>query len=362
MSNNETPDIKTQAGKVIGHVAGYVAFRTMDIGLRLGLFEALAESAQGLTPAELAETTEHDRFYTQVWCRSAYAADLIELADDTEHPPDYDPQSRRFTTSAQIRFRLAPHMDKLLLDETFAGYLGGIPGVMLSREFFDGFSERMPSGEGIWWDECSTDFIDAVSRVGRSFYTRMVPNGFAEVPGLEKALEAGGQFTELCCGTGRGLEMIADRYPKGTYTGLDGDKFSVETAAARIAEKGLSESVSFVHSTLEEMELKHQNVVFINISMHECRDIARVTKNVYEGLNPGGFFVISDFAFPARTRELRTLPARLMCGIQFFEAMIDNQLVATESFVSLLGDHGFESVGCFNLTPVHAVTHGRKPG
>ena len=51
-----------------------------------------------------------------------------------------------------------------------------------------------------------------------------------------------------------------------------------------------------------------------------------------------------------------------MRGIQFFEALIGDQLLPTQAYVELLDEHGFRDVGSFDLTPVHAVTYGRKQG
>jgi ubiquinone/menaquinone biosynthesis C-methylase UbiE len=102
------------------------------------------------------------------------------------------------------------------------------------------------------------------------------------------------------------------------------------------------------------------DVVMINVSMHECRDIEKVTQNVHRALKPNGYFVISDFPFPETTEESRTVPARVMFGIQYFEAMIDDQLMPTQAFVDLLTRHEFKGVGAFDMTPVHAVTYGQK--
>jgi SAM-dependent methyltransferase len=119
--------------------------------------------------------------------------------------------------------------------------------------------------------------------------------------------------------------------------------------------------VSLVHSPLEDISDREQyDLVLINISMHGCRDKDRVAQNVYQALRPGGRFVISDFPFPASTGETRTVPARLMCGIQFFEALMDAQLLPTQAFVALLDHHGFRDVGYLDLTSVHALTYGRK--
>ena len=103
------------------------------------------------------------------------------------------------------------------------------------------------------------------------------------------------------------------------------------------------------------------SLVINNISMHECRDIDAVTDNVYEGLEPGGWFVISDLPFPETGDGLRTVPGRVMAGIQFFEAQIDDQLVPRSEYDDLLGRHGFTDLGHAELTPVHALTWGRRP-
>jgi len=119
--------------------------------------------------------------------------------------------------------------------------------------------------------------------------------------------------------------------------------------------------VSFVQSTLEEFsETEKYDLIFINISWHEARDIDLATKNVRNALKPGGYFVISDFPFPAEKEDLRTIPARVMSGIQYFEAQIDDQLVSTETFVLMLEDYGFEEVDSFIISPAHNVIYGQK--
>ena len=94
--------------------------------------------------------------------------------------------------------------------------------------------------------------------------------------------------------------------------------------------------------------------------MHEARDIDLVAKNVLDALKPGGVFVISDFPFPDDHEGLRSVPAQIMNGIQYFEAQIDDQLVSTNTFVKLLEDQGFKEVDSFLLSPVHNVIYGTK--
>ena len=319
----------------------YVGVRAMDIGLRLGLFEAIAKHGDGISSEALAKEQGLDPLYTQVWCRAAYASEVLELAGEE-------------------KFVLAPHMDKLLLDKDFPGYIGGMPGIMVQPEIFDRFSENLPSGKRIWWDECSPDWIEAVSLTARPFYSRLIPN-LSRVPGLTERLEQDARILDLACGVGIGLMRLAEAYPNATLVGIDGDAHSLQVTGDKLREAGLSDRISLIESTLEDFDAQDEyDVVIINVSMHECRDIDKVTKNVHRALKPDGHFVISDFPFPDSTEGCRTVPARIMSGIQFFEAMIDDQLLPTQAYVDLLNKHGFRNVDFFDLTPAHAVTYGQK--
>jgi hypothetical protein len=55
------PTIQEQASVVLAHAAGYASHRTVAIGLRSGLLEALAASEHA-TPDELAERLGLDPF------------------------------------------------------------------------------------------------------------------------------------------------------------------------------------------------------------------------------------------------------------------------------------------------------------
>ena len=122
-------------------------------------------------------------------------------------------------------------------------------------------------------------------------------------------------------------------------------------------ELGVQDRVQLVHSPLEDFTLDAPATLVINnISMHECRDIDQVTQNVRDALEPGGWFVISDFPFPDTDAGLRSVPGRIMNGIQFFEAQIDDQLLPRAAYDDLLGRHGFVDLGSVQLTPMHALT------
>ena len=276
-----------------------------------------------------------------VWCSAAYGAEVLDADGDI--------------------FKLAPHMDKLLLDKDFPGYVGGLPNIMVQPELFDTFAKNLPSGKRSWWDECSPEWIEAVSLTATPFFSRLVAGGFDRVPGLSDWLAGEVKIMDLACGAGAGLQKLAAAYPKATLVGVDGDAHSLEVTGQKLKDAGLSDRVSLVKSTFEELDAGDDfDIVIINVSMHDCRDIDKVTQNVNRALKPDGYFVISDFPFPDTIEGVRTPPARVMSGIQFFEALIDDQLLPTQAYVDLLTKHGFKNVAAFDMTPVHAVTHGQK--
>lgn len=336
----DAPTVKDQAGTLMQQLAGYVGHRTIAIGLRNGLFQTLANEPDGMSTDDLAAKHGFDGFYLAVWGRAALGAGVLDR-----------------TETGGVR--LAPHMATLLLDKESPTYVGGVFIVLEQHEMLTRVEQNLETGERLWWDGCSPEFIAAVSGTGTPFYRRLVPGGLAKVPGLADRLEQPARILDTSCGAGVGLVLLAQTYPNATIVGTDGDAHSLELAAERIKAHGIDDRVSLVHSPLEDVTFEAEfDLVTNNISMHECRDLDKVTANVHRALKDGGRFVISDFPFPDTDAGLRTVPGRIMSGIQYFEAQIDDQLLPRATYDDLLGRHGFRELGWFELTPMHAVTYG----
>ena len=335
-------EMKEQAGVLLTQAAGLVGAQTVAMGLHHGLIEATAEHGP-IAAKDLAATTSLDAFYVEVWCRAAFGAGVLKngTAPDT--------------------YSLAPHMATLLLDKGSSGYVGGLFNVLTQPEVFERFSANLASGDHIWWDQVGKGFIQGVAQTGGAFSNRFIPKGMSLVPGVVKRIASGGSVLELSCGTGYGLVRLAEHFPGTRLVGLDGDAYSLELAEAQIAEAGFSDRIELVHSTMEDFGAEDEyDAVTINVSMHECRDIEAVTASIHRALKPGGVFLNSDFPFPDDSAGLRTVPGRIMSGVQYFEALIDDQLLPINYYIELLTRHGFRDVGVVELTPVHAITHGTK--
>lgn len=335
------PSVQEQAKEVLMPLAaGYVGHRAVTLGLRQGLFDTLEAEPDGLTVDELAHAHGFDPFYVSVWCRAALAAGVLQREEDS--------------------YQLASHMDKLLLEEDSPAHIGAIFRILEQPEMFDLFEDRLPTGQRTWWDKASTEFIESVGNTGRPFYTRLIPEGLGQVPGLGERLSESCRILDTACGAGVGVVRLAEAYPHARVVGADGDRHSLELAAERAEDHGVADRVELIHTPLEEMETDGNFALVINnISMHECRDLDQATARIRAALEPGGWFVISDLPFPDSTEGLRTLSGRLMTGIQFWEAQIDAQLLPRHVYDELLSRHSFGNIGSFQINPTHAVTYGR---
>ena len=124
-------DKQSQWQKVYGYVMGNQATWLTNIGLRTGLFGAIHESEDGIHEAELAEKLGFKERYVQVWCRGAYAFELLNWDES-------------------IGYTLAPHLDSLLLDPTDPLFLGGrVQFFAALYEDYLAFPKYLESG-GIW--------------------------------------------------------------------------------------------------------------------------------------------------------------------------------------------------------------------
>src|SRR2546423_7224615 len=94
--------VADQAAKILGPLAGTTTTWGIELALRLGILDRLAQ-APGRAD-EVAEGLRLDPLYTEVVLRGCYAGEIVDVDDAG-------------------RFRLAAHMATLLLDNDSPSYL-----------------------------------------------------------------------------------------------------------------------------------------------------------------------------------------------------------------------------------------------
>ncbi len=332
--------IKEASSKIAGYFGGYFAVWTIDLGVRTGLFAEIVKYPNGITSSVLAKKKEFDALNVDVWCRNAYGAELLEIQNG--------------------RYILSPAMKVILFDRDSPAYATGTAQALIGlRDIFVALRKRMKSGDRLWWDSAPREFVDAVAESSRAFYTRLL-NFIDQKKKLSNLLNKG-TLLEVGSGYGSGLIRFAKQYPNAKLIGVDGDKYSIKQAKSAFKHAKISNQIRFVTSTFEDYnESEVADFALINISLHEARNKRKVVKAMHNALKPGGVILVSEFPYPEVVENLRTPPSRVMSGVQYFEAMIDDQLLPTKEFVSLLNGIGFKNIEVVELAPVHVVILGYK--
>ena len=195
-----------QAAKILGPLSGTATVWALDLGLRLGLFEYLADRGTGATAGEVAEELHLDPQYTHVVLRAAYAAEVLDLVDG--------------------RYRLAEHMATLMLDADAPGYLGGaIRTFVALRETYLDLRTFARTGGREWWSNFDPEWIDAVAENGQTYYRRLLNAVFPRLPAVTTSLGRGARYLDLACGVSRGPAKVAAAFPGVTATAVDGDAY-----------------------------------------------------------------------------------------------------------------------------------------
>lgn len=109
---------------LLNHVLGNQAAWFIAIGLRTGLFRVIADN-DSVTDDDLSAQLGFHPRYVDVWCRGAYAFELL----------DWDEVSG---------YRLAPHLESLLFDAADPQFMGG--RIQFFTALYGGAQERHEAG------------------------------------------------------------------------------------------------------------------------------------------------------------------------------------------------------------------------
>lgn len=293
----------TQALKIFSWAAGAASLRAAYYGLKLGLFAAIAAAPDGLTLDELAARSGVDSRYLRAWAKTALAGEILEYE------------------SSSGRFRLAPFLDALLLDDHDFQYSAGlVTNHAVESRLADRVEACFSSGDGIPFADYGQEMVETIHAFSKAAYELFLPSVLLpELPQLTERLAAGGTILELGCGAGAGLISLARTFPRCTVTGLDSDTISVALARERIQAAGLTD-----HVHAEEMrgeDLTSEDVfdfIYAQISLHEMDDARVVLANVQRALKDGGTLLITEIRGPERIEDCSGVYNTVLSHIDLF--------------------------------------------
>jgi SAM-dependent methyltransferase len=324
------PTREEQFRKLFGYVGGFQGTWVAVIGRRAGLFQAIHDAGGAVTADELAKRLGYAPRYVRVWCRAAYAYELL----------DVDPAAR---------FRLAPHMAELLLDPRDPQYLGG--RVELSVAFgedFAAFPARLADGQPFPRKAHAPELIRGIMENSKPDFAIMTEIVLPQAPALLARLERGGAILDVGCGAAYGLIHLSRRFPGARGVGLEVDPPMLDLAARNLAEAGVGDRVRVAATSALAMAYVDEfDLAVMNIALHETGERPEweeVLRRVRRALAPGGALLISELPYPGTIEEYREQPAyRMLAGIQHHEVLVGCGMITIPELRALLEQAGFST-------------------
>ena len=259
--------VKAFADKVYGDMAGAMAVGMAYVGVKTGLFRALAGKGHLHTDEVVRATDLHPR-YVEEWLKGMVAAGYL----------NYDPTERTFQLPEEHAYLVASEGT-----DHFMGGLFYFAPVLLrvAPKVADAFR----TGGGVRFEDFGPECVVALDMINSGQYEqRFVSYWLAKLPDVVQRLQDGGRVLDVGCGVGRVSVAIAKTFPKCEVVGLDPDPESIRKARETAASAGVGDCIRFVAKTTRELD---RNDGFDLITACDC---------------------VHDFSAPDRTlSEMRTL-------------------------------------------------------
>jgi 2-polyprenyl-3-methyl-5-hydroxy-6-metoxy-1,4-benzoquinol methylase len=220
------------AERAFGSALGYFDVLSTYLGLRLGMYAALAEQGPA-TSAELAERAGIAERYAREWLEQQATRGIL----------------RADLSGATARFSLPPGHAEVLLDRDSLSYLGaGVRQLVSLRTVIDQVAEAYRTGGGVPYAAYGAESVDGQGFANRPLFMSTLPNEWLPaIPQVHARLSADppARVADVGCGTGWSSIAIATAYPKSTVEGFDPDEASVQRARENAKDAGVDERVRF---------------------------------------------------------------------------------------------------------------------
>ncbi len=157
--------------------------------------------------------------------------------------------------------------------------------------------------------------------------------------------------TVLDLGSGAGLDAFLSAQkvgPSGRVIGVDMTRDMIEMARLN-AQKGDFKNVEFRHGEIEALPLNDSSVdvVISNCVINLSPDKARVFKEAFRVLKPGGRIMVSDIVL------IKELPDEVKNSPEAYAACVSGA-VLKEAYLSLVRSAGFDDICIAKETPYDA--------
>ena len=265
--------VEAFAGQVVSDFAGAATTAMTVIGDRLGLFDAMTGSGP-VSAAELAQHTGlHPRLVTE-WLSSQVVSGYLRHA------------------AGSGRFELPIEHAMALSVAASPAYVVGAAEVVAGQFATLGHLERAFRTDGaVDYAHFPDTVTHGIERFFRTAYVHhLVDDWFPAVDELVGKLADGARVADIGCGHGAATLVMAQAWPRSTFTGFDLDERAITVARSRATDAG-APPVSFEVADGTGFGPGPYDVVAFFDALHDLGDPGAVLRRAHGLLSPGGIVV-----------------------------------------------------------------------
>jgi len=277
MSPIDEAKLNAFVGKMLGDLGGAMSVPTVRIGMRLGLFDKLAEAPA--TAAELARRAGglHER-YVREWALAQAANGYVV----------FDPAGETFSLSPEQAMVFAMPDSPVYLPGAFE-----LIAAMIEAE--PKVEQCFRHGTGVRWGDDSGCLFCATGAFFRPGYVNSITQAWIPaLDGMESRLRDGAHVADVGCGVGFSTLLMAEAYPGSTFVGYDFHEPSIADARRHAEEHGLADRVRFEVASAKEIAERDFDLITMYDCLHDMGDPRGCAAHMRQILKPGGTWMIVE--------------------------------------------------------------------
>ncbi|HUL35412.1 MAG TPA: class I SAM-dependent methyltransferase [Candidatus Eisenbacteria bacterium] len=346
--------IEQFAGQVVTDLAAAMAGVMTNLGHKLGLYRAMAESGP-INSDELARRTATNERCVREWLNGQVAGGYLL----------FDHRTSRYFLPPEHAFVLANPDSPAFLPPAF-----DVAASLWHDE--DQILDAFRSGNGVGWHEHNCRLFTGTEAFFRNGYrAHLTQTWIPSLSGVQEQLVEGGRVADVGCGHGASVILMAQAFPKSKFVGIDYHESSIAVARERAKQAGVADQVRFEVATpraLASSREKFDLVCFMD-SLHDMGDPLEAVWASRQAMTAAGALMLVEPFAKDRSEENVGPVARMYysasAGLCTQNALsqggrysLGAQAGATQ-LLAILKDAGFRSARVAMETPFNLILEAR---
>ncbi len=247
-----------------------------SVGHRTGLFDVMRDAAPS-TSGELAEQAGLDERYVREWLGAMTTAGVVE----------YEPGADRYRLPAEHAAALTRAARPGNLATTFQW-------IPLLGSVEDEIVRCFEQGGGVPYASYGRFHAVMAEESDQTVVAGLLEHILPLVPGLVERLGKGIDVLDVGCGSGRALQLLARRFPKSRFAGVDASERAVEIAREETEAEGLANLRFEVRDAAALETADAFDLVLAFDAIHDQARPAEVLAGIAAALRPDGVFLMQE--------------------------------------------------------------------